>query len=75
MEIRKEFDVHMLNDDGIAKAKDIALAFSACLNEVEKLCGEEGREVAIVRTKLQEAAFYAKRAMAMLPQNQKSASV
>jgi len=74
MTIRSEFDVHMLNDDGIAKARAIAETFSAALDALEAQCGADGREMAVVRTKLQEAAFFAKRAMAVRPENQKATS-
>lgn len=41
------------------------------LNDLEEHCGKDGgREMAVVRTKLQEAAFFAKRAIAMRPENQ-----
>lgn len=69
-DIRPEFDVHVLNPGGMKKARDIAKSFSTLLNEVEEICGSEGREMALVRTHLQEAAFFAKRAMAMRPHNQ-----
>lgn len=68
---RSEFSIHMLNEAGIAKAERIALAFTHCLDEVEDTVGGDGREMALVRTKLQEAAFFAKRAMAVRPENQK----
>ena len=71
MTIRQEFDVHMLNESGIAKARAIAETFSAALTDLESQCGSDGREMAVVRTKLQEAAFFAKRAMAVRPENQK----
>lgn len=71
--IRSEFDVHMLNETGIEKAKKVALSFSQLLDDVELICGKDGREMAVVRTKLQEAAFFAKRAMAVNPENQKGA--
>jgi len=70
--IRPEFDVHILNPEGISRARRIAQSFSGLLDELEHLCGTDGREMAIVRTKLQEAAFYAKRAMAVRPENQVS---
>lgn len=70
MKVRNEFTVHMLNDQGKKKAVAIAEEFSAALTLLEALCGKDGREMAIVRTKMQEAAFYAKRAMAMNPENQ-----
>ena len=69
--IRDEFAVHMLNEGGIAKAKALAEGFSTLLEAVEVFAGAEGRDVAIVRTKLQEASFFAKRAMACRKENQK----
>jgi hypothetical protein len=68
--VREEFDVHVLNHDGIQKARDIASCFSILLNDAEAICGKEGREMALVRTHLQQAAFFAKRAMAVRPENQ-----
>lgn len=68
--IRQEFQVHMLNQVGMQKARDIASSFSVLLNDLEELCGKDGREMALVRTGLQEASFFAKRAMAMNPENQ-----
>lgn len=74
--MNKEFGVHMLNEDGKAKAKAIAEAFDLLL---ETLCPADvrlpaicppGRELAIVKTKLEEACFFAKKAMAMVSQNQ-----
>lgn len=72
MTIRSEFDVHTLNEIGIAKAREIADLFSVTLSMLEVQCGADGREMAIVKTKLQEAAFFAKRAMAIRPENQKT---
>lgn len=66
--MNKEFTVHMLNDAGKAKAKDIAEAFDACLEKLVAIC-PAGRELAITRTKLEEAAFFAKKAMASAPEN------
>lgn len=71
MTIRSEFSVHLLNESGIAKATAIAETFSRCLSDIEGHCGGDGREMAIVKTKMQEAAFFAKRAMAVRPENQK----
>lgn len=70
MSIRQEFTVHVLNAEGMARANRLARAFSSFLDEVEEICGAEGRAIAIVRTKLQEASFFAKRAMAENPGNQ-----
>lgn len=68
--IRDEFTVHMLNEQGKQKAARIAATFSLALDQLEEICGKQGREMAIVRTHLQDASFYAKRAMALRPENQ-----
>lgn len=64
MSIRQEFQVHVLTDRGLALATEIAEVFSDTLERIEALV-PAGRERALVVTKLQEAAFYAKRGMAM----------
>lgn len=68
--MKNEFQVHMLNDDGIAKATELGEAFSTLLEKVEALV-PAGRERALVVTKLQEASFFAKRGIAVLPENQR----
>lgn len=65
------FDVHRLNARGLARATDIGAAFEATLIKLEELC-PEGRALAIVRTKMQEACFFAKRAMAEDKANQEA---
>jgi hypothetical protein len=67
--MRPEFKVHMLNASGKAKARGIAENFSALLDAVEA-AGCTGRDLALVKTKLEEACFCAKRGMASLPENQ-----
>lgn len=67
-------EVHMLNEVGKQKAKDIATAFDNLLMALTSstfgsLC-PQGRELSLVKTKLEEAAFFAKKAMAMQPENQ-----
>lgn len=83
-EIDPLFQVHRLNEAGIAKATGLAAEFSDLLRYIERVSGAStgsagtpyppslpgGRDLAIARTKLQEAAFFAKRAMAMDPENQ-----
>lgn len=66
--MHKEFAVHMLNDEGKKKAVEIAASFDVLLTKLEETC-PNGRELAIVRTKLEEAAFFAKKAMAADPAN------
>ncbi len=68
--MRSEFAVHLLNDAGIEKAKIIGDAFSTLLDQVEMLV-PPGRERSLVATKLQEACYFAKRGIAVLPENQK----
>jgi len=67
--IREEFNVHMLNDQGKQKATRIAEIFSLALDQLEGVCDKSGREMAIVRTHMQDASFYAKRAMAIQCEN------
>lgn len=53
----------MLSMTGKSKANVIAKSFDTLLTELEAVC-PDGREMAIVRTKLEEACFFAKKAMA-----------
>lgn len=69
--MRPEFTVHLLNSGGLDAVHALAEDFSDLLNAVEARCGTEGREMAIVRTHLQEACFFAKRSLALRPENQK----
>lgn len=64
-----EFTFHLLNDLGKSKAKSIQGYFDACLNGLTQVC-PEGRYLAISKTKLEEACFFAKKAMATHPENQ-----
>lgn len=64
-----EFAVHMLNDAGKQKARRIQYTFDRCLNSLAKSC-TEGREFNIVKTKMEEACFFAKKAMAINLGNQ-----
>ena len=70
--MNKEFQVHMLNDEGKKRALQIAQAFDhlmtvlttpAAPDDLTVLC-PPCRETSIMRTKLEEAAFFAKKAMA-----------
>ena len=63
------FEVHMLNDTGKPKARAIAEIFDTALSNLTALC-PAGRELAIVKTKMEEACFFAKKAMANDPSNQ-----
>jgi hypothetical protein len=58
----------MLNESGKVKARLIAEAFDTCLDHLKHICSE-GRELSIVKTKLEEACFFAKKAMACQKEN------
>lgn len=70
------FEVHKLNDTGLAKARIIAQEFQQLYEDIilntygDPIENVNARELAIVRTKLEEAYFYAKKAMAMQKVNQ-----
>jgi hypothetical protein len=59
-----EFKVHRLNEDGLAKADQLAQLFTTLLAQLDRMI-PTGRERAIVVTKLQEAAHFAKMALAL----------
>ena len=67
--MNKEFEVHMLNADGKSKAATIANAFDTCLTTLLAVNPEASREMSVCRTKLEEAYFFAKKAMAHKPEN------
>jgi hypothetical protein len=58
------FAVHKLNEIGMDRAKQIQQTFDDCLNTLKGIC-PEGRSLAICETKLEEACFFAKKAMAI----------
>lgn len=64
------FQYHKLNSAGQKKAQDIAESFDNLLTELESLCPTGTREFSLVKTKLEEACFYAKKSMAIQPHNQ-----
>lgn len=68
--MHKAFEVHLLNDQGIAAAREMAQRFSDILEWCGAV-GQPGRELAVATTKLEEACFFAKKAMAQKPENQK----
>lgn len=69
MGIRDEFQTHKLNSAGFDKAIAISHNFNELVEKLEIVC-PANREFAIARTKLEEACFFAKKAMARLAENQ-----
>ena len=63
------FQFHRLNEDGIKKAEEIAATFTECLRVLKTMC-PEGREFSIVKSKLEEASFFAKKSIANVAENQ-----
>lgn len=87
--MNQEFEVHILNEEGIEKAKQIAHIFEGTLEQLKLVCLRStqprngimlpstvygAREFAITKTKLEEACFFAKKAMALLPEYQVATS-
>lgn len=68
--MNKEFTFHKLNQEGIDKAIKIAEAFDLCLETLTAIMPLHTREMAICRTKLEEACFFAKKSMANSEVNQ-----
>jgi hypothetical protein len=64
-----EFKVYKLNSIGIEQANAIAEEFDLLLVRLGAYC-QAGRELSIVKTKLEEACFFAKKAMASHPAHQ-----
>jgi len=62
------FEVHKLNNDGMQKANNLAAAFNDLLTKLNTMC-PQGREFSIVKTKLEEACFFAKKSLATQPEN------
>lgn len=63
--MNKEFKVHILTDEGIEKAKKLANLFDTLLTTLSNEYCSEGREFSIVKTKLEEACFFAKKSMCL----------
>ena len=66
--MNREFQVHRLNEGGLKKASQIAQAFDDLLESLKTML-PEGRELSLVKTKLEEGSFFAKKAMASDPAN------
>lgn len=64
------FISHRLNEGGLKLARDIGDDFDALLLKLNALSALDGREGAIVKTKLEEACFFAKKAISIRHENQ-----
>jgi hypothetical protein len=63
-----EFQAYRLTECGKDRAQQIAEIFNGCLEQLRSLC-PEGRDFVIARTLLEEACFFATKAMAKYPVN------
>lgn len=64
----EHFKVHKLNDVGMSKAREIAAAFEQLVLRLDESGVQfNPRYRALVMTKLEEACFFAKKAMASDP--------
>jgi hypothetical protein len=64
------FQTHQLNAGGVVITKNVREDFDALLTNLEKLGALHGREGAIVKTKLEEACFFAIKAVCLFEGNQ-----
>lgn len=67
--MRDEFKTTILNDHGIEAATAIANILGEALEKLERIV-PKGREAALMVTNLQQASFWAKKGIAMSPENQ-----
>jgi hypothetical protein len=67
--MRKEFQTHTLTTAGLGRVEQVREAFSELLVQLEELV-PTGRELSTVKTKLEEAAFFAVRGIAVLSRYQ-----
>lgn len=65
------FQVHRLNEQGLERAELLADYFDKLLYDLRQICPENTREFSIVKTKLEEASFFAKKSIANQAENQK----
>lgn len=69
MLVHNLFGYKNLNAKGVYATQQVAESFSNLLEELAGYC-PEGREFSIVKTKLEEASFFAKKAVSSSPENQ-----
>lgn len=62
------FETHKLNENGFAKVKEFKEGLSLSVSKAMQLL-PEGRDKAILKTKIEEAVFFGTRAIAADPAN------
>jgi len=62
--MNNEFKVHILTPEGLDIMKEVADLFDGLLNGLTRLSPVNSREFSIVKTKLEEACFFAKKNIA-----------
>ena len=67
------FEVHTFSELGEQKAKVISEAFDRLMTNLRNVC-PDGHELALVKTKLEEACFFAKKAMGNIAENRVSSN-
>jgi hypothetical protein len=63
------FQSHRVNAEGARNLELVAESFDSLLLYLSKLC-PDSREFSIAKTKLEEACFFARKAVANCPENQ-----
>ena len=66
--IRPQFRSHKLTENGQQRSHQIRLVLSEAMSQLESLIGDKpsnGRELAVMRTKLEEAGMYAQHALTL----------
>lgn len=69
--MHKEFEFIKLKDEAIKECNDVAILFSTFWDNIQTMC-PPGRELSIVKTKLQEASYFSKKSISLEPSNWKN---
>lgn len=68
--MNKEFEFIKLKNEAIRECNEVATLFSIFWDNLQTMC-PPGRELSLVKTKLQEACFFAKKSISLEPSNWK----
>lgn len=68
-----EFKVHKLNEKGVQECGHVSSLFDEIMTRLSDVC-IASREFSLVKTKLEEACFFAKKNVCMKPENQEAGS-